>query len=96
MLKLTDEDFLRIVNYIKANYGINLIKKRVLIEGRLSNMVMEKGFPDYKSYIDFALSKDGALELTTLVNKLTTNHTYFLREPEHFEYLKTVVLPHID
>ena len=46
MLKLTDEDFLRIVNYIKANYGINLIKKRVLIEGRLSNMVADKGFSD--------------------------------------------------
>lgn len=96
MLKLTDEDFLRIVNYIKANYGINLIKKRVLIEGRLSNMVADKGFSDYKTYIDFALSKDGALELTALVNKLTTNHTYFLREPEHFEYLKSVVLPHIE
>jgi chemotaxis protein methyltransferase CheR len=33
--------------------------------------------------------------LTLLVNKLTTNYTYFLRENEHFNYFKTTVLPHI-
>ena len=35
MLKLTDDDFNRLVAYMKKNYGINLDKKRILIEGRL-------------------------------------------------------------
>ena len=43
MLKLTDEDFNRLVAYMKKNYGINLDKKRILIEGRLSNMVTQRG-----------------------------------------------------
>ena len=31
-----------------------------------------------------------------LINKLTTNHTYFLRENEHFDFYKQQVLPWVD
>lgn len=96
MLKLTDDDFTRIVQYIKSNYGINLIKKRVLIEGRLSNMVTDKGYTDFKSFLDDLIATDNKEEMTRFVNKLTTNHTYFLREPEHFEFMKTTILPYIE
>ena len=96
MLKLTDADFMRLVSFVKTNYGINLQKKRILIEGRLTNMLTEKGFTDYKSYLDHVFSEPTGKEIVALVNKLTTNHTFFLREPEHFEYLKTVVLPYIE
>ena len=96
MLKLTDADFRRLVSFVKTNYGINLQKKRILIEGRLTNMLTEKGFTDYKSYLDHVFSEPTGKEIVALVNKLTTNHTFFLREPEHFEYLKTVVLPYIE
>lgn len=34
-------------------------------------------------------------ELDGLLIKLTTNHTYFMREPEHFTYLTSTVLPFI-
>lgn len=96
MLKLTDNDFNRLVAYMKTNYGINLEKKRILIEGRLSNMVTQRGFKDFKEFLDFAFADKTGNETMQLVNKLTTNHTYFLREPEHFEYLKTVVLPYLE
>lgn len=96
MIKLTDDDFDRLVTYIKTNYGINLIKKRILIEGRLTNIVIAKGFNNFKDYLDAAFSDKSGKEIVSLVNKLTTNHTYFMREPEHFEFLKNVVLPHIE
>lgn len=96
MIKLTDDDFLRLVTFIKVNYGINLEKKRILIEGRLAKILMEKGFTDYKSYLDAAFSDVTGKEMVTLVNKLTTNHTFFLREPEHFEFLKSTILPYIE
>ena len=95
-MKLTDDDFLRLVTYMKQNYGINLAKKRVLIEGRLSNMVAEMGYSDFKSYIDFALNDRTGAETIKLVNKLTTNHTFFLREPAHFDFLKETVLPYLE
>lgn len=96
MLKLTDQDFMRLVTFIKTNYGINLEKKRILIEGRLTNMVTDMGFTEYKTYLDQVFKNPKSKEMDTLINKLTTNHTFFLREPEHFEYLKTVVLPYIE
>ena len=96
MLKLTDDDFNRLVSYMKQNYGINLEKKRVLIEGRLSNMVTSRGFKSFKEFIDFAFADKTGKETMQLVNKLTTNHTYFLREPEHFQYLKEVLLPYFE
>ena len=95
-LKLTDDDFNRLVAYMKKNYGINLEKKRILIEGRLSNMVVQRGFKSFKEFIDFAFADKTGNETMQLVNKLTTNHTFFLREPEHFEYLKSTVLPYLE
>ncbi len=96
MLKLTDADFTRLVSYFRTNYGINLIKKRILIEGRLTNMLTEKGYTEYKSYLDKVFNEPNGSEMALLVNKLTTNHTFFLREPEHFEYLRTVIMPYIE
>lgn len=96
MLKLTDDDFLRLVSFIKVNYGINLEKKRILIEGRLTNMITDLGFTEYTSYLDMVFKDPTGKDMVKLVNKLTTNHTFFMREPEHFEYLKTVVLPYVE
>ncbi|MBD5081018.1 MAG: protein-glutamate O-methyltransferase CheR [Ruminococcaceae bacterium] len=95
-LKLTQQDFERLVTFMKKNYGINLEKKSVLIEGRLSNMIAKRGFTSFKDYLDFALSDKTGNETIQLVNKLTTNHTFFLREPEHFTFLKNTILPYIE
>lgn len=96
MLKLTDEEFKRIVAYFKSNYGINLEKKRILIEGRLTNILTDMGYSEYKPFLDTAFQNPNGKEMTLLVNKLTTNHTFFLREPEHFDFLKSTVLPYIE
>ena len=34
--------------------------------------------------------------MVTLLNKLTTNLSYFMREKEHFDYLRTQVLPYFE
>ena len=44
IIKITDKEFDRLVKFIHSKYGIDLSKKRVLIEGRLSKMIAEKGF----------------------------------------------------
>ncbi len=95
-VKLTNDEFKRIVDYIEKNYGINLSKKRTLIEGRLSNIIREKGFDSYNEYLDSIFADKSGKSTVEFVNKLTTNHTYFMREPQHFEYMKSVVLPYIE
>lgn len=92
MVKLTDEEFLEFVVYMQKNYGINLSKKRVLIEGRLSNLIEKKGMSSFSEYLS-NVKRNNKDEITTLVNKLTTNYTYFNREEKHFKFLRDVVLP---
>ncbi|MFA7660465.1 MAG: protein-glutamate O-methyltransferase CheR [Anaerovoracaceae bacterium] len=96
MLNLTDDEFNFITTYIKSNYGVNLIKKRTLIEGRLSNYVTSLGFRNYMDYYHYAINGRSEDEMVTLINKLTTNHTYFLRENDHFEFYRDTVLPWVD
>lgn len=96
MISIKDEEFTMLTNYIKSNYGINLIQKKNLIEGRLSNTIIEKGFTNFKDYLSFVFSDTSKGELTLLLNKLTTNHTFFMREANHFEYFNSIVLPYLE
>ncbi|MDR1674590.1 MAG: protein-glutamate O-methyltransferase CheR [Oscillospiraceae bacterium] len=95
-LKLTDNDFIRLVEFVKKNYGIDLGKKRVLLEGRLSRTLAEKNYTSFTEYIDMLFKDRTGKEIITFLNKITTNHTFFMREPEHFEFMKTVILPYIE
>lgn len=93
MIRLSDNEFNEMVRYIKTQYGINLEKKRTLIEGRLASVLQEKGCKDYTAYIDLLKRDRTGAELTTLLNRVTTNYTFFMREPQHFKYMKDVFLP---
>ncbi len=95
-MKLTDADFTRMVEYVKNNFGINLIKKRLLIEGRLSFTLQTRGYKSYTDYIDVVLADKTGAEVAFLLDKLTTNHTFFMREKEHFEFLTETILPYLE
>ncbi len=91
-MKTTDRDFQRLRDYMYDKFGINLAQKRVLIEGRLSSMLVQRGYKDFSSYIDDMMADKSGQEVSLLVSKLTTNFTYFLREQGHYEFLKENVL----
>jgi len=95
MLFITDKEFNRLSDFIKTNYGINLSeKKKALVVGRLQNLLAEKNFINFSQYIDYVMSDKTGDAVRTLISKITTNHTYFMREPEHFNYFKNTVLPY--
>lgn len=96
MIYLTDNEFAEISAYIKRNFGVNLDKKKSLIEGRLSNHLIALGYDNYDDYFQYARADKTGDEMSVLINKLTTNHTYFFREQEHFNFFKNTVLPWID
>lgn len=92
MIRLTDAEFHFIVDFMKSNYGINLINKRQLIESRMNSTLIEKSLNSFTEYFEIIKRKDKD-EISSLINKLTTNHTYFMREGQHFEFLRDVILP---
>ena len=92
---MTEEEFLRISNFLKSRYGIDMSRKKEIMQGRLENYVHIKHFKNYHDYMN-AVEMDftGALE-RELVDLLTTNHTFFMRESEHFDFLRQTVLPEL-
>jgi len=93
MININDNEFIKFVQYINENYGINLSEKKVLIEGRLHQELIEKNLKNYTEYFNYILKDKTGEAVSTLINKITTNHTFFMREFAHFDYLKKVVLP---
>ena len=93
MLTLSDQDFQRLFIYIKQNYGIDLSKKKQLIVSRLSHTLAAEGFQDFKSYVDDILSGRDPDMVTAMLNKLTTNYTFFMRETDHFQFFQKTILP---
>ena len=90
---ITDEEFLRIATFMKQRYGIDLSQKKVIVNGRLENYIKRGGWSSFNEFINAVENDKTGRQEKMLVNFLTTNHTYFMREFEHFEYFKTVVLP---
>ena len=92
---MTDEEFYRIHTFLKSGYGIDMSRKKEIVKGRLENHVRNQGFKDYHSYMN-ALEADGTGVMEKkLVDMLSTNHTYFMREAEHFEFLRKEVFPYL-
>ncbi|MCP1109106.1 chemotaxis protein methyltransferase CheR [Lachnospiraceae bacterium PF1-21] len=95
MIDISNRDFTRLVTFIKHNYGINLANKRQLIMGRLSPMLSRLGYANFTDYIDYIITTEHKSDIDQLLNRLTTNYTFFMREVNHFDYFKDTVLPQL-
>lgn len=96
MLAITDKEFRLLAEFIKSNYGIHMKEqKKTLLMSRLHIIIEEMGFNSFTQYYDYITTNKSTDAITAFVDKITTNHTYFMREPEHFLYLKEHVLPEI-
>ena len=58
-------------------------------------MLTANGYTSFKPYVDEIISGQNRDMVTSMLNKLTTNYTYFMREEAHFNYLKDTVLPNL-
>lgn len=95
-LTIDPADHIRLVQFVQKNYGINLSQKKHLIESRLGSTVHSKGFTTFKQYVDYILKTNTPQDIEILLNKLTTNHTFFMREKSHFDFFKDTILPQLE
>lgn len=93
---ITDNEFYQIVAYVKSHYGIDLSQKRVLVNGRLETFFLHNGYNNCEEFLRNVINDPHGEAAENLINILTTNHTYFMREPIHFEYMRNVLLPHLE
>jgi chemotaxis protein methyltransferase CheR len=91
MNTITDTEFSRFQRFIYDAAGITLTSaKKALVCGRLSKRLQVHHLSNYGEYFELLSSGRAAEEVQTAVDLLTTNETYFFREPKHFELLRSL------
>lgn len=97
MISISNDEFQMLASYIKTHTGINLkTEKKTLLVGRLTSRLAELKIDTFSGYYKHLINDASGVELSILVDKITTNHTFFMRESEHFYYLLNDVLPYLE
>jgi chemotaxis protein methyltransferase CheR len=63
--------------------------KKPLISSRLASRIQKLGLDDFEDYLALIAGSDDGGEFQVAVDLLTTNETYFFREPRHYDFLET-------
>lgn len=97
-IDLKESQLRRVADFIGNEVGIQLpMAKHKLVEGRLRRRLVELGFDNFQSYLDFTLETPGGeLEKLQLIDVITTNKTNFFRESDHFDYLQSTAVAELE
>lgn len=94
--RLSDDLFQKYSRLAMEHCGINLHDgKKELLQARLNKRLRATGIKSYKEYYDYLTSHRNDEELVNFLDSISTNLTYFFREPKHFEFLQEVALPEL-
>ena len=86
--------FHKIRDYVYRTAGIVIgNEKTAMVTGRLWRRLELYGHKTYEAYFAYVSSPEGAQERSTMLDLLTTNETYFFREPAHFDFLRDEIIP---
>ena len=91
---LEQDEFQQVREMAHDTFGLDLRPgKEELVTARLRRLVRANGFGTYRDYCRHVLRDSTGEALAAMIDALTTNHTSFLREPDHFDFLRQTVLP---
>ena len=91
---ISDQEFALFQRLIYKIAGISLSDaKKILLVGRLTRRLRVYELASFTQYYRMLASGDFPEEVQTMVDLLTTNETYFFREPKHFDFLRDEVIP---
>lgn len=91
---LTESDYRHLAELVYKKSGIHLGPgKKELIRNRFSKILREKGLNSFGDYYDLVSNDSTGREIDRMINAISTNVTSFFREPVHFEFVSTEVLP---
>lgn len=88
MQALRDDTFHRITGLMHAEIGLSFAdSKKPLVTSRLSARIQRLGLGGFDEYFELISGHEDGGEFQMAVDLLTTNETYFFREPAHFDLL---------
>lgn len=87
--EISDQEFSFFQRFIFEAAGISLSPaKKSLVCGRLSKRLQQRKLNSYSEYVQLLASGADRAEVQAAIDLLTTNETYFFREPKHFDLLR--------
>ncbi len=96
MIAIHEQEFKQFACYIKSHYGIHLkSEKKTLIEGRLGSVIASMNMDSLTDYLEYVKSDCSGQAASIMLDRITTNYTFFMREPAHFQFFKQMVLPRL-
>src|SRR5580700_6117718 len=92
---MRDSEFEFIRSLVYEQSRINLGReKRDLVVARLNKRVRANQLDSISDYCRMLQAPEGAAhELSFLIDVISTHHTAFFRENEHFEFVRTKAVP---
>lgn len=89
---ITDQQFQQVRDWLYRCSGIALnASKKSLVTGRLHKRLVELDIADFESYLRLVKQPGQEHEAQLALNLLTTNETYFFREPKHFLFIQQLI-----
>jgi chemotaxis protein methyltransferase CheR len=89
---LTAAEFAQFQSLLRGITGIHLSDaKKTLLVARLGSRLRARKAATFSEYYKIICHPGEAEELQLAINVLTTNETFFFREPEHFQILKDFI-----
>jgi chemotaxis protein methyltransferase CheR len=94
---LTDKEFRQFQAFIFDVAGISMAaEKKTLVASRLTKRLSQLNLTRFDDYFSLISGGSSPHETQTAIDLLTTNETYFFREPKHFNFLGERILPSRD
>lgn len=91
--KLSDNEFLKISEYVERKCGIRLPRqKKAMVQNRLYKRLIEIEKSTFEEYVKFVFSSKGNEEINHMIDEITTNKTDFFREIKHYNFLENIII----
>jgi chemotaxis protein methyltransferase CheR len=93
---LSEPDFKQLRDFIYEKSGIFISdSKKYLVEKKLTARLQEKNLASYEDYLSLIKYNGSGGELGKLFDAITTNETYFFREPQQLSVCVDKVVPQV-
>lgn len=94
MKVLQDVTFKQLRDFVYEKSGIYIAdSKKYLLENRLTKRIQEKKLSSFEDYLYILLYGNISDEFSHLMDAVTTNETYFFREPQQLDVFIDHILP---
>ena len=96
MVDIREQEFRQFADFVKTNYGIHFKnEKKTLVAGRLNNVIASMNMNSLTEYMQYVAADKTGQAASAMLDKITTNYTFFMRESAHFYYFRDKVLPYL-